>query len=353
MIDVRRGFALIAFGCSPCPRLGDVAVRGADPTRRAEVVDELEQLDRDLALDVCIDHVRTDVALAERDGVRLEGTYDAVSHGVRLAADLETTDLGPVLRHEVCHAVDLQHRIVKDDEQAFVYPDPPPVRDARLPAEAFADTCALGPEALRALGPSDPRLVSCPGDPDLRAANVVSDLVYGPADATAPGAAFERIASFHPGALAGDVSDMLLRQAITPGGVVVTLHHGGWLLRALVDARTGLPIDGVPIASDLDPGPGGARLVASECTAPEGWVPRMCGATADGAEVTVADLELPSGIVRRAHAVAAGSQTVSPVSGVDGNACVAEATSLFSFDGELWMGSWVGDAVVWGRWVSL
>lgn len=160
-----------AGGCGRCPPLADAPILPADVTH-APIRAGLVAADAEFVPEVCVDHVR----VGELGGGHY-GKYAPLGRSVRLAPYLSGKWLDEVLRHELCHAVDRQNDLVRGREDQFTdawsidWTDGGERREA---AEGFAHVCELGRDALAALWQP-----TCPGDPDLRAARVVRDEVYG------------------------------------------------------------------------------------------------------------------------------------------------------------------------------
>ncbi len=341
--------AVTLIGCATCPPLGDVPIDGGTADQRATVGQELSSLEGALALYTCVDHVRIGGFFRPDRG----GSYDRLTRRVALLDELETEDLPKVLRHEVCHAVDLQNGLVKDDEESFFYAVPPDVTDHKLPNEAFADTCSLGQDTLLALWG-----VECAGDPDLRAAQLVSEQVWVEDEVPDPVAALEPVASIglrdvlpkgRDPRLLGAITHLEVAQSEEPDRLVIESEWEGLALGPFeVDARTGLRLEGRTVAAEREPPEPGE--------VPDGWTPLVStddlvalGGEADGMTVTLAEVVLPTGIARRLHVRVDDGPWAPPLS-----PCPEPgATRFFFVDDELWTASADDHEIRWGHWARL
>jgi hypothetical protein len=121
---------------------------------------------------VCIAKIRL------TDSTRWSGRYNSVFRTIALDSSLADDELPAVLRHEVCHAIDLQWGVLESDRTAFAYREglgPERHRDKAVEREAVAEVCAIGETALGWLA-----AVDCPNDEPgaLDAVRVVLDEVY-------------------------------------------------------------------------------------------------------------------------------------------------------------------------------
>lgn len=337
-------FALCVVGCGgSCPPLDEVQVHGGTRAENEALSEELARFGATLALPVCIDRVR----LVDLDDA-WNGSYDAVTRAVRIRPGRPLDALEADLRHEVCHGVDLQNGLVARRASTFWYADPPDAayRDARLPNEAFAVTCALGAWGLAAALET-----ACPGDRvplfGLDGPAAIYGEVFG-GDAGPPSVVWSPIASTHiqalpPGQVTSDGFGEALVAEGSLGGLFLyggnlALGWGAWLD----------PFTGAPIAPD----PGLAAHDGTFPRLPPGWF--FPSAWGDGApagrfgeiDVATAHLALPAGDVDR---------PIARVEGAWGRAqgpCPAESPQYFSYGEELWWADVSGDEVSWGRWTT-
>ncbi|MEQ1568157.1 MAG: hypothetical protein ABMA64_21130, partial [Myxococcota bacterium] len=214
-------------GCGePCPPLSRVPVSGGAAAAEGAISDVLAQLERELALPVCVDHVR----IGWISGSHHRGMYNPVTRGVRVAADEPLDGLEMVVRHEVCHAVDYQNDVVRDHPGVFDAADA-----SRSDAgESFAWACQVGRAPFEAWWDD--------GCPTSAAAEVLRDEVFSVSAAPPPGAWFEPVAGFDAGA------ETYFALYPTEGSILRILGSmtNGWF-----DPHTGRPIDPDAVPPEL------------------------------------------------------------------------------------------------------
>jgi hypothetical protein len=331
-----NGILLLAFllqGCEPHCDLAGVPVHGGTQEQQSAVRSALEQMEGALALPTCVDHVRLGQLW---ESWHAEGAYNTVTRGVRLDKNTEMSLLAGHLRHELCHAVDVQNDFLKGREEFFYYPDGyylPNVSDRHLIKEAFARTCQVGPQALSVLWSE------CPLDPDLAGTRLVQQEVYELPEEPAPRAHFEPVAS---APVAGATLLLHLRESES-GALAFDLQlEDEQEQSVLVDPWTGESLDAEEDWANrpffLSPEP------------PADWRTRGDadgGPLQDGTELVTASLLAWTGEVHRTFAWVDG--TFAPVDGP----CPNESTRFFPFGGELWSGQLEGETLSWGRWLPL
>ena len=319
-------FIIILTACGDCPSLPDVPVRSALPEEERTIRAALREMDQLLALPVCVDHVR--VGGVQRDDVL--GRYNVVTRGVRISANASPGLLDDILRHEVCHAVDLQHDLVAGCPGCYGPPVTSNVTlDAKGDNEAFAVACAPG-EALLTLWSSSCANAEFPGHQRVRS------VVFGVSNEPAAAATFRFVAG-HP-------SPGVDYFSITPtmlGNLQVFAFRGAEQSTLVLDPWTGAPVwddDSSPLFTPLEaPDP------------PPGWTVRgdaHGGPLGDGGLV-LATLPLFYGEVQRTHAWT--GEAWAPVDGP----CPSPMTQVFTFDGELWSAQLENGSLIWGRWEML
>jgi hypothetical protein len=335
---------LLLAACADCPPLDEIRVRGGTEAQAAAAEEELARLEDTLALPVCIDHVRIGgwTSTAHREGV-----YSRLTHVVGVHRDSEPERVREVVRHEVCHGVDLQNDLVDPDadwpsiyeEQLYDGYEPEEL-DAR---EIFAMSCEPGPDALAALWHQD-----CPGDADLYVTRMVTDRVFGLEDPE-PGAVYEPIGSvvLTP-AQRADLprDDTYAGFAVNPDFTLSIALSGTDVgrLQLTVDPFTGLPRD-PPVQASVDL----AQPDPETTAAPYGWTSEEEGGRLpSGHELVVARLFVQSGYATRTHVRSDEPGSDGAWLPVDGP-CVDAHADFFRFGEELWVGHYDGLSVEWGR----
>ena len=319
----------VLAGCRECEPLADTPIFGASVERAWGVHAVLERMDDEVVPPVCLTHVRSVERFAKDAG----GRYNSATRGIRLLHEVPPDYLQRVLGHEICHAVDLQNDLVKGREELFFYEEPSELwPERRLPNEAFADTCALGRDALAAIGTAE-----CPDVPDLRAVEAIRADVYG-GEAPAPGLAFRRVASMEVGP---DVYSFQVADSVEPGALLVyPADIGGRFSIELVDAWTGAPLE-------LDAIEKGEDTRGSAGPSPPGWYPSAWGGLADGTDLFVAWLQLPTGNLDQLVQMRPdGPRTVTGL-------CAAEEPQFFAFEGDTWAAILGEGEIWWGRFEPL
>lgn len=82
---------------------------------------------------------------------RVSGTYERVGRTIRVDPDPTGVSMEEVLRHELCHAIDLQNGLSNDHAPWPLDPNTPLLTDIpshQLTAESFAIWCEMGPDVL-------------------------------------------------------------------------------------------------------------------------------------------------------------------------------------------------------------
>ncbi len=311
-------------GCRECEPLAETPIFGATVEQAWGIHAVLERMHDEVVPAVCLTHVRA----VERFPREVGGRYNSATRGIRLLREVPPEYLQEVLGHEICHAVDIQNDLVKGREDLFFYAEPDPIwAERRLANEAFAVTCALGRDALAAVGPAE-----CPDVPDLRAVEAIRADVYG-GDAPAPGLVFERVASVPVGEDVYEFEIYGLEEGLgiflDPGDDSFTVDP--WTGTWLSDDVAGL--DSSPGAGDAGPGPTGWRVSGERL--------------ADGTDLFIGDLELPTGdLAQLIQMRPDGPRTVSGL-------CAAAEPQFLAFEGDTWAAVLGEGEIWWGRFEPL
>ncbi|MEN0068017.1 MAG: hypothetical protein AAGA48_38160 [Myxococcota bacterium] len=159
------GLWLLALSaCSPRPLL-EVPITGADEATEQLLSEGVAQFERWVGpgrvrlAEISVGPVPEDFL----------GRYNRIRQSVLLSEDIEDDSrLVQVLYHELCHALDFQNRIVKDDRSLFEQLSDPSsnfvglpspeghLSSSQLPHEVFADMCEFGPVVHQAMAHSCP-----------------------------------------------------------------------------------------------------------------------------------------------------------------------------------------------------
>jgi hypothetical protein len=324
-------------GCERHCDLGGVPVHGGSEEQQDAIRAGLRVAEDTLALPICIDHVRMGHIWESKHA---EGAYNTVTRGIRLQEEVELETLSRNLRHELCHAVDVQNELLGGHEELFYYPDGyvvPDISERRLVKEAFANTCQVGAEPLVFLWAED-----CPGDPDLEGTRLVQREVYGLSpQAPAPGARFVHIASVEVGP---DVRSAGLLE--TESGKLFALlyaQEGNSFESVLLDPWSGDILQGsAEEAAD--------RPLPVPPQAPPRWEAagsERGGMLTDNVGVVVASWRAWTGEVHRTFAWTDG--TFAPVDAP----CPNESTWFFTYGTELWSAQVEDGTLSWGRWLPV
>jgi hypothetical protein len=314
-------------GCERHCELPEVPVRGGSDEQQEIVALTLQQMQDALVQPVCVDHVRIGRVWWHR---RAEGVYNTVTRGIRLDREVDDETLVVNLRHELCHAVEVQNELIEGNEELFSFPewDDPPYGKRRLSQEAFAFTCQVGP------GPLSVLWRDCPQDPDLEGTRLVQREVYGLAsEPEPPRVRFERLGS------AGLVGAHDLGEVYElDGDLVVELYvedeHRSVAINPWTGAvREGPAGDGV---AELEPPP-----------LPAGWELGSGGMIDEQTGLLVAAFEAWTGEVWRAL-----SWTEQGWADAQGP-CPHSETRLLRYGDELWSAQLDGATLSWGRWLAL
>lgn len=288
-----RAYALVPLtllaACGGCPPLAGVTVKGGSSAQQALVGEGLAEMEGWLRPEpVCLSRVKV-ASFRKADGV-----YRRPTRAIRIDAALDDERLAHTLRHEVCHAVDLQWGGLDHAPDAFTYAEGRgPERDGVADREAVAEVCALGAPALAVLG-----AVDCPGDPQgaLAPVDAVRDLAYGDTGRSGRAVTLVPMASTEPlddGAFPAALS---VESHPDEGQLTIALFHGEGVTSLTVDAATGAH------ANPLELGEG----FAAEGDPPEllGLLPQQWfDDPASGGQVALVNAELPRGAVHRLVAV--------------------------------------------------
>ena len=166
-----RWLLLLATGCSAPVDLGHVPIQGGTEAQRERIAEELVAFELWAGAGrVRLSSIEVEEDLASMPDYR--GAYDSLWQAVRVRADIPDAELRDVVRHELCHAIDFQERLLADPHPAFdalvaaakADPDHPlggatdDDDDRSWRTEAFAYACQDGPIGAAALEHA------CPGD---------------------------------------------------------------------------------------------------------------------------------------------------------------------------------------------
>jgi hypothetical protein len=321
-------------GCSfgDCLPLEHVPIRNATAAERAVVADELTRLADSVVAEVCVAAVTIGgFAKTAHQG----GVYSAVTRRVSLGETADPEDLRLPLRHEVCHAVDLQNDIVRDTgKEFFRLLDPATGEDLEPPGhEPFALLCAYGASALDAADGS------CIDDPDLMGLLQIRSSVYGLPSADDPADPLGLAVTFDAAAHFVDVTETVTGVSFSEasGGdlwlEVRTESPGSWKRYwHIVDPFTGDRVGaGTPSDTTLD--------VAAAVELPAPWETLGLAVNAKGATYALGELDVGNGVVSRALRYADESW------GLVDDYCATDG-SLFQLRGLLWSGSFEGLGLV-------
>jgi len=298
-------------GCQPHCELATVPIEGeVSAEARGLTAAVLERFGAATPLEVCVPAVRF------RPG-DYRGRYHTLTHGIRIHPEVTPAELPRVLQHELCHATERQHRLVRGpgdvfDERLWEVGDAPFA--PRL--EAFALVCEAGPDALRALWPA-----ACPSDPRiLDREGAVRDRAFGGPASAPPGTELRH---------AGHRDDLDSVDALTPTEhpTLLTVHHRGWSDR-LDLADSWLPPRPTALASPCD------------VDLPAPWSPAGPGACLDD--------ETPLAVIAELH----GAHRLlvrTPDGGWAGvHHCLPEHAALgVAGDGSTWVATSDGDGLDW------
>ncbi|MEQ1566632.1 MAG: hypothetical protein ABMA64_13405 [Myxococcota bacterium] len=303
-----------ALGCGEaCPPLSRVRVSGGEPEAERAVVGVLTQLERELALPVCIDHVR----IGWIEGAAHLGAYNPVTRGIRVAADTPPEDLPTVVRHEVCHGVDRQNDVVRDHPGVFDDAD----AGGREAAESFAWACQEGRAPFSVLWDD--------GCPTTAAAEVLRDEVFAVSLASEPAAWFEPVAGRTVPAGGSFYVHGTVGGALSISGSVPS----GWY-----DPWTGDPLEpGGSLEGAWDP----LEPVAVPAP-PAGWQ----AGDRSGGPLDAHRALLSGWYEGNVRLMARVGDRWAPVDAP----CPTTDAQFFALGDELWMAQLDGDWLGWGRW---
>jgi hypothetical protein len=301
---------LLLASCERHCELTEVPVRGGTDEQQQIVASTMVQMQEAVVPPVCVDHVRLGSVWWH---TQAEGVYNTVTRGIRLDREVDEETLVDHLRHELCHAVDVQNDLIEGG------------RDAR---EDFAFTCQVGPEPLSVLWGD------CPLDPDLEGTWRVQREVYGlSAEPPPQRAQFERI-----GATGLVGASELIDVFETDGTLLVELIQEEDRQALAIDPWTGA----VQVFEGMVPG-----AEQPSPPAPAGWSTRYGGMMDEQTGLVVAYFSGWEGGVRRM--LAWTEEGWAPAQGP----CPNESTRLFLYGSELWSAQLDGVTLSWGRWVPL
>jgi hypothetical protein len=298
-------------------------IEGGSETSRANITLALEDFFAGTEEGgVCIPVVQVGAVVGGR-----AGGYNRVTHAIRIEEQAMDPDRDlaeqTITTHELCHAANRQLGLEVDQGATWFF-ETDSYEDAQIPAEAFAYTCQLGPEAIQLIGEA------CPDDtagaeafpfileqvftrpmPDV----VTLDLSWEPvASTTVPGAEAFGFS------MSGTVDDNV-RIALLDGSSI-----------RYVSLSTGAP-------GELSPQPTHAEA------APElyGAMRVLSWASTGEAELFVVQARAANdGLARRLiHRDDRGTTSLG---------CPRAQEAVFVADGRVWSAYAEGDTVRWGYW---
>jgi len=356
-------FLLLAVGCAERYTLDEVPIEGASAEQRAVVEEEL------LAFDEWVGQGRVRLSRVafksefQGETADYSGVYDHRPPSVWLRPQLSGGDLRAVLRHELCHAVDYQDKLLSRSHDAFdgLVEHPPPAmsstlrqeirdrpNDRRRRSEVFATICESGPLATALLLSScEPRswdLVGAAaflsdevwtGRPDVAmrpSDGWGSDEVSSPAPFTADGLRASGAEGVPVAALSlftHDYEESVLKLVNTEDGSEVV-------------ERTEMSVDSVYAGFEVEP-PADAPTYPDYDPA-SAVAPTVAAASSAGAARIIVDYRAGPVIRRMAPQVVVHDGAQWSV--VDG-ACPTEASAVFVADDTLYVG-WADEESV--RW---
>lgn len=314
-----------ALGCDPCAPLADWRAPSTIAARlQASVNAALDEANAQALHPVCLSDV--DVRPLSRDR---EGIYGLSQR--RIVVDPESASVYETTMHELCHAIDLQNRLI-DDGDLFMPPLDHPIRAQyrrRLWAnEMFAQTCEVGPRALSLV-----LATACPSDPPLEGAQAVLDLAFAGLDV--PTWSFVPTSRAVLPDLVQEVAAIVVNSHAN-GVVTVTVRETDNFQHVVsLDPATGLvaaPSDLVFPGSRIPPDVDGFDVVWSATTGTK-WI-------------APARLDLPVGVVYRYLLADDG------VVGVGTGRCQRGPEASFAAQGHLWTVSVHAGSLWFGRWVQ-
>ncbi len=159
-----RWWVLLATGCSAPVGLGRVPITGGSDAQRTLIAQEVVAFELWAGAGrVRLTSIEIEEDLTEMPDYR--GVYNTLPERVRIRADVPDGELREVVRHELCHAIDFQERLLADPHPAFdalvaaakADPDHPlsgasdDDDDRSWRTEALAYACQEGPIGAAAL----------------------------------------------------------------------------------------------------------------------------------------------------------------------------------------------------------
>ncbi len=357
LMAVRTGVcALLLMGCGPRYALDEVPIEGGTAEQQAVVAAELLRFEQwSGAGRVSLVGVELTDGTASWEAEQ-EGRYNRITTKIQVSGDLQPESMALTLRHELCHALDVQENLLKGDVAAFDAVVDRVEREADHPlhehrvgsrsrrrAEVFAYLCQLGPLATAMLSrpcsdigddyeavADEVHTDAWQGDPDVRRAPLWS---LGP--------------TVGPAVMPFEIFDLQAVGSTSQDGFRVYVQGAG--MPVVRDLST---VDGqqIPSFSDatVDAAAEGAAAEApygAPDLAPVGPVANTYDAVSDGSVALriVRGLEHQPLGFRTAPRVNAGE--ADPWQLVDG--CPSEASSVFLANGQLYTTWAEGEAVWW------